>query len=323
MQTVYGQNEALLTCREAADGLCLARCETADADLQLPDEIGGRPVTVLGDYALSARAPAPQPDDFSVRLTCGGQPPAHDAAALRTVTLPRGLTHVGSYAFYNCTGLTHLTCGPDLREIGGGALMNCRALRGVTLLCAPDAPSALQKLLGEYAGELDVCFVCGGRETRLLFPAYDEVLEDLSPAHIFQRRIHGAGYAYRQCFERGALLPGQYDRALTELTERHDFDAAARVAVRRLATPFALTDAARAAYLDCLRAHGEGLACALAARGDSAGLTFLLSLDVVPHAALTAACDAARKNGQTAALSVLLARTGGAPAPGRAKRFDL
>lgn len=65
------------------------------------------------------------------------------------------------------------------------------------------------------------------------FPEYVEELEDLSPAHIFQRRIHGAGYSYRQCFDGGVLNFRQYDAALSELLERHDFSVAARVAVRR------------------------------------------------------------------------------------------
>mgnify|MGYP003594499888 CR=1 FL=1 len=52
---------------------------------------------------------------------------------------------------------------------------------------------------------------------RLLFPEYVEELEDLSPAHIFQRRIHGAGYSYRQCFDSGVLNFRQYDAALSEL----------------------------------------------------------------------------------------------------------
>ena len=77
---------------------------------------------------------------------------------------------------------------------------------------------------------------------RLLFPEYVEELEDLSPAHIFQRRIHGAGYSYRQCFDGGVLNFRQYDAALSELLERHDFSVAARVAVRRLAVPFVLSD---------------------------------------------------------------------------------
>ena len=165
-------------------------------------------------------------------------------------------------------------------------------------------------------------FLHGDACTPLLFPAYTEELEDLSPAHIFQRRIHGAGYSYRQCFDGAALNFRQYDRALSELAERHDFSVAARVAVRRLAAPFALSDSARADYLALLREHGGPLACALAKQGDSVSLHVLLSLSVLSDAGIDAACTAAREAGQTAALSVLLA-AGPSKPRGRTKTFDL
>lgn len=60
--------------------------------------------------------------------------------------------------------------------------MNCMSLREVILHDAPFAPTCLPRLLGEYAGELDVRF---DEHARLLFPEYVEELEDLSPAHIF------------------------------------------------------------------------------------------------------------------------------------------
>ena len=166
-------------------------------------------------------------------------------------------------------------------------------------------------------------FLHGDACTPLLFPAYTEELEDLSPAHIFQRRIHGAGYSYRQCFDGASLNFRQYDRALSELAERHDFAIAARVAVRRLAAPFALSDSARADYLAVLREHGGPLACALAKQGDSVSLHVLLSLSVLSDAGIDAACTAAREAGQTAALSVLLAAAGPSKPRGRAKTFDL
>ena len=115
----------------------------------------------------------------------------------------------------------------------------------------------------------------------------------------------------------------QYDRALSELAERHDFSVAARVAVRRLAAPFALSDSAREDYLAVLRAHGRPLACTLAQRGDSTALHFLLSLGVLSPADTDAACNTAREAGQTAALTVLLAANAPAPTRGRAKNYDL
>ena len=324
MRCMDGENEMLLTCREQADGVSILRCETRDPVVLLPDEVDGAPVISLGKYALSGRAPDLAGEKtFSVRVTCGGALPVHQADSIRAVTLPRQLKSVGSYAFYNCRALEELTMTKSVSAFDGGSLMNCRSLRRVTLLASPGSATCLPKILGETAAELDVRFEQNGEATPLLFPAYTEELEDLSPAHIFQRRIHGAGYSYRQCFDGAVLNLRQYDRALSELAERHDFSVAARVAVRRLAAPFALLDSAREDYLAVLRAHGRPLACTLAQRGDSTALHFLLSLGVLSHADTDAACNAAREAGQTAALTVLLAANAPAPTRGRAKNYDL
>ena len=323
MRIIEGENDLLLTCAQVSDGVAILRCETRDDAVALPEEIDGAPVLQLGAYALSERAPdLAGREVFSVRITCGGAQPTHDANAIRSVILPATLQSVGSYAFYNCRRLETITLPQTVTDFGGGALMNCRALRTVVLRAEPAAPTCLQKLLGEHAGELDVRFD-GGAPARLLFPAYTEELEDLFPAHIFQRRIHGAGSGYRPCWDAGVLSFRQYDLALTGLLERHDFAVAARVAARRLSVPYALSDTARDAYLDCLRAHGGALLRACATSGESAAISFLLSLGVLTAADVSAACDAAREKEQTAALSVLLAATGKAAAKGRAKTFDL
>lgn len=140
-----------------------------------------------------------------MRVTCGGPPPVHEADSIRAVTLPKQLKTVGSYAFYNCRSLEELTMTDSVSAFDGGSLMNCLSLHHIRLLAPPSGATCLPKILGETASELDVRFLHGDTCTPLLFPAYTEELEDLSPAHIFQRRIHGAGYSYRQCFD-GAVL---------------------------------------------------------------------------------------------------------------------
>ena len=204
MRVIEGENELRLTCsRSVSGGIALLRCETQDDIVRLPDEIDGVPVTEVGAYVLSERVPdLTGKDTFAVRITCGGTEPKHNAAAIRTVMLPKDAKSVGSYAFYNCRNLERIELTDSVSEFGGGALMNCMSLREVILHAAPSAPTCLPRLLGEYAGELDVRF---DEHARLLFPEYVEELEDLSPAHIFQRRIHGAGYSYRQCFDSGVL----------------------------------------------------------------------------------------------------------------------
>lgn len=139
MRVIEGENELRLTCsRSASGGIALLRCETQDDIVRLPDEIDGVPVTEVGAYVLSERVPnLTGKDTFAVRITCGGTEPKHNAAAIRTVTLPKDSKSVGSYAFYNCRNLERIELTDSVSEFGGGALMNCMSLREVILHAAP------------------------------------------------------------------------------------------------------------------------------------------------------------------------------------------
>ena len=120
MRVIEGENELRLTCsRSASGGIALLRCETQDDIVRLPDEIDGVPVEV-GAYVLSERAPdLTGRDTFAVRITCGGTEPKHNAAAIRTVTLPKDAKSVGSYAFYNCRSLERIELTGSVSEFGG------------------------------------------------------------------------------------------------------------------------------------------------------------------------------------------------------------
>ena len=86
--------------------------------------------------------------------------------------------------------------------------------------------------------------------------------------------------------------------------------------------PYALSDRARGLPRLPARAW-RALLRACAAAGESAAISFLLSLGVLTAADVDAACNAAREKEQTAALSVLLAASSKSAAKGRAKTFDL
>ena len=121
MRVIQGENDLLLTCTAVSDGIAILRCETQDDTVTLPSEINGAPVTQLGPYALSERAPdLSGRETFAVRITCGGPEPVHDANAIRAVTLPTALQSVGSYAFYNCRRLETITLPQTVTDFGGG-----------------------------------------------------------------------------------------------------------------------------------------------------------------------------------------------------------
>ena len=53
--------------------------------------------------------------------------------SLTSLTLPAGITSIGSYAFDDCSGLTSLTLPAGITEIGDGAFYGCSGLTSLTL----------------------------------------------------------------------------------------------------------------------------------------------------------------------------------------------
>ena len=60
--------------------------------------------------------------------------------------IPDGVTSIGSYAFYNCTGLTSVTIPDSVISIGHSAFYNCT---GLTSIVIPDSVTSI----GDYAFE--------------------------------------------------------------------------------------------------------------------------------------------------------------------------
>lgn len=65
-------------------------------------------------------------------------------ASIKSVELPRGLTGIGSRAFYYCSGLTSVTIPAGVTSIGSNAFSYCSGLTGVGI------PNTV-RLIGEYA----------------------------------------------------------------------------------------------------------------------------------------------------------------------------
>lgn len=329
MREILSENQALLTYEVTQVGVCILRCQTADAVVQLPDTLDGQPVTALGDYVCAARTP--DLTGRQIRQVCltthtGQSIPQHNAHAIERVCVPQSVRTIGNYAFYNCDGLKSLSLYDTVREMGHGALMNCTSFAYVDFYAAEGARTCLSDLLGQTSAQLEVRLHAPTGVARLLFPPYQEELQDLGPAHIFQRRIEGAGYAYRQCVQNDILSFAQYDSAFERLLRIQDYETACHVALLRLRTPLGLTAAARQTYLDCLRTHARQIACDLVRSGDTAALTALLSFGVLDTADASAACDCARKLRRTEAAGLLLAvlhRQMENTAPRAQKSYDL
>lgn len=330
MNQIICENEAILLCTKQDTGVCLLRCRTSDPVVILPETINNLPVIALGDYLCAEREPdLSKYEVFEVRLTTSDRisyTPSHNARAIERVVIPPTVHTIGSYAFYNCYNLHALTVHAGVQSVGHGALMNCTAFHTIDLYAEEGEKTCLSDLLGQTSGEITVNLHQKYAEARLIFPPFNEELEDLGPAHIFQRRIEGAGYAYRQCIQHGVLSFLQYDSAFERLARIQDYDTACRVSLLRLRWPVGLSAQARETYLICLREHPTDAVRTLLNDRDVPGLSALLSFGVLERSGLSAACDLARQMGQTEALALLLAaldRSAGRAAPLMQKTYDL
>ena len=66
----------------------------------------------------------------------------YDCTGLTSIDLPESLISIGSYAFYDCTGLTSIDLPESLTSIGSSAFYNCTSLTSI------DLPSSLTSIGG-------------------------------------------------------------------------------------------------------------------------------------------------------------------------------
>ncbi len=92
-----------------------------DATVSVPAVIGKTAVTAIGEKALSPSASRLTPEQKRVRET------------LESVTIPAGVTEIGSRAFSGCTGLTSVTIPESVIKISCGAFDGCANLTSVTI----------------------------------------------------------------------------------------------------------------------------------------------------------------------------------------------
>jgi len=89
-------------------------------DIKIPSELGGHPVTGLGEYSFAAKSD----DGSTYDPLCSN---------IHSVTIPQKVTSIGKRAFYDCKNLTTLVLGEDIQTIGNYAFECCTSLTGVTI----------------------------------------------------------------------------------------------------------------------------------------------------------------------------------------------
>lgn len=241
--------------------ICICRCYGYEETLVIPEEIDGRPVTALYDYALSSSRPWKQPEQvreavlheeergFAEERELSGE-------FLREVYLPKTLKRIGDYAFYLCRNLWALHFQGNLTHMGGGVFVWCRALAAVFFSGVSWENHGINGVLAELTQELEAEITYeDGTYLRLIFPEYYEESVENTPARIIDIHWHGSGYKYRQCFPGTKLDLKRYDELFPYAVANEFVPTCVRLAMDRLMTPVQLSDRARENYLAFLKEH--------------------------------------------------------------------
>lgn len=91
-------------------------------DIKIPSELGGHPVTGLGEYSFSGYLSAAQSNE-----------PYQFGRNIHSVTIPQSVTSIGDYAFSRCEKMDSLTINDAATSIGSWAFDECYKLTTLSL----------------------------------------------------------------------------------------------------------------------------------------------------------------------------------------------
>ena len=114
------------------DAATLVRYFGADSKVDIPAELGGKPVTSIGEYAFvycNSLTEVTIPEG----VTSIGVGAFAGCRSLTEVTIPEGVTSIGEWAFEACSSLTKAIIPEGVTSIGKGAFLSCRSLTEVTI----------------------------------------------------------------------------------------------------------------------------------------------------------------------------------------------
>ena len=109
------------------DAATLVHYFGSDSKVNIPAELGGKPVTEIGEFAFT---------------NCSG---------LTKVTIPEGVTSIGAGAFQSCGSLTEVTIPKSVETIGNGAFGFCSSLTEVTI---PEGVTSIKDSAFQSCGSL-------------------------------------------------------------------------------------------------------------------------------------------------------------------------
>lgn len=277
------EEKEVFSCRQEKDHVVITGWEPEEKTVQVPDTVGGLPVTALDAYAFS-----------------GGK---HEE-----IRLPVSMKRIGHYAFYNCFSLHSLYFYTEIGDVGAGAFTGCHRVRKLDVTETGGGRSCFRDILSEFGEELEV-FWHGEQEAHLMFPEFYEEGVENTPARILMTQVHGSGIHYRNCFVNGKLDFQEYDARFPMAEAIESRQLLVRMAMGRLFYPFRLEKKAEERYHACLEENLEEAGRWLIRQEDREGMKCLAEryfYDLKEKQVLEALIFQAQKEKKTELLSYLM-----------------
>ena len=302
--------------RETEEGIEIVRCFGADGNIELPEEIKGRPVTRAAAYAFSARKNQ-EDEEVLVCETDEGrifrqQEQLLAGDIVESVRFPDTMREIGKYIFYGCRNLEELTFSDSLTEIGSGAFTGCRSLNRLDVRFLNGRRSCVPDILGDLWQRIDAAFYeapggsreagdggsreaggndCLEKRAELVFPEHYEEAVENTPARILFTQHHGSGNNYRQCFYNKEMDYRKYDDLFFVAKAQDKVSVLADLIFGRLLYPAGLARAAEESYEAYVREHGGQIAEYLTDTGRMEALREMSRRELWTKEALDAAVD--------------------------------
>lgn len=238
----------------------------------LPDRIGDTIIEEIGDYCFAASSRFENNAVFFSLVDKKGNlleetkemMPQEMAKTLRELSgkavtkieLPKSITKIGDFAFYNCSLLEELSIYPSLVNVGSDAFMNCLSLEVICIFGDAEEESVLRQILTQRTSDTAVFFRTGDMiQAAVFYPEYYESYEEIGPAHIFELNLTGEGFRARQCFQGEVLDLLQYDTVFENAQKEESVRTLCKMALYRLAYPVKLQETCKENYKKYIREH--------------------------------------------------------------------
>lgn len=279
-----------------------------DTKVRIPEEINGKTVTRIGDYAfadLSNLTLVVLPKT----LKSIGPYSFRECRGLTSLEIHENISEIQSHAFYNCRGLRKLRVNRNVLEIGDGAFKNCDQIEEVYVYTNSEKIPALKHILEELPQDLKATVFYHTPdiqdEVSLIFPR-DTVFYSEFTTRLYNPILYGSGHRYRSSATNGNIDFERYDTTFPGACNELADEQIVEIVVARLMKPYGLKETYAEQYLAFLKEHFYMALESAIFHQDTEELAFLLEQHMITEEQIEAAIDLAHEKNRVEATQRLL-----------------